>query len=59
MADKVDVEVTGKSKYEVAHEMAMQILLTVESRKWGSFNRADYLKAHYDALMVLEGNSPH
>jgi len=36
MADKMNVEVTGKSKYEIAHQMALQILTNVERRTWGT-----------------------
>ena len=58
MADKLDVEVTGKSKYEVAHLMATQILFSVENKKWDGITRQEYLKAHYDALRALEGYIP-
>jgi hypothetical protein len=58
VAEKLDVKVTGKSIHEVAHEMAVEILTTVENRRWGSFNRKEYLQAHYDALMTLHGNEP-
>lgn len=58
MTDKLDVEVTGKSIYEVAHEMATQVLFSVESKKWGAITRQEYLRAHYDALRVLRGHIP-
>jgi hypothetical protein len=55
MADKLEVEVTGKSKAEVAHQMAIQILFSVESKKWGQFSRTEYLNAHADAVDALQG----
>jgi hypothetical protein len=54
MADKLDLEVTGKSKYEVAHQMASQILFSIEKKKWDNVTRTEYLRAHYDAMRVLE-----
>jgi len=53
MADRIDVDVTGKSKYQVADEMARHILYTVE-RKAG-ITRNDYLKAVEQCLYVLNG----
>ena len=32
MAEKIDVQVTGKSEAEIAHQMAVDILFTVEKR---------------------------
>jgi hypothetical protein len=58
VAENLNVQVTGKSKYEVAHEMAIQILVSVEGKNWSTIKREDYLKAHYDALVVLDGNAP-
>ena len=58
MAEKLNVEVTGKSKYEVAHQMATEILFSIEGKNWSNITRKDYLKAHYDALRVLESYQP-
>lgn len=59
MAENLQVEVTGKSKYEVAHHMAIQMLISIEKKKWGGgFSRQEYLRAHYDAMMVLSGIEP-
>ena len=32
MAEKIEVDVTGKSKYEVAHQMATQMLTTIDGK---------------------------
>jgi hypothetical protein len=60
MADTMEVEVTGKSKYEVAHEMAVQILTILEGKKWGQggITKAEYLKTHYECIRVLGQNNP-
>jgi len=58
MPEKINIQVSGKSKYEIAHEMAIQILLNVEKKSWGDFNRIDYLQAHRDALRILDGGYP-
>jgi hypothetical protein len=58
MADKLDVKVTGKSIFQVAHEMAYQLLTHVEDKNLKGVGRKAYLQAHYDCLMVLHGNHP-
>jgi len=55
MADKIDVQVTGKSVAEVAHQMAIQILQSVEKKSWDQISRKDYLNAHADAVDALRG----
>ncbi len=55
MADKLDVEVTGKSKFQVAEEMARYILHSIERKQ--SITRNDYLKAVEQSLYVLSGGS--
>jgi hypothetical protein len=55
MAEKVEVEVLGKSTAEVAHQMAVQILVTVEGKSWEQVTRKDYLNAHADAVDALRG----
>lgn len=55
MADKIDVDVTGKSKYEVAQMMAIQILFSVEGKDWKTMKRADYLNAVADSIEALSG----
>lgn len=46
MADKIDVEVTGKSKAQVAQEMARLILVTLEKKgaHFDGVTRKEYLK---------------
>ena len=56
MADKIDVDVTGKSKYEVAQAMAIDILFRIEKKTdWDKFNRKDYLHAVAEAMDALHG----
>jgi hypothetical protein len=55
MAEKIDVQVTGKSKYEVAHLMAVQILTVIEKKKLEQVTRQEYLNAHADASDALGG----
>ena len=59
MADRIDVEVTGKSKYEVAYDMARLILVTLENKEhYKGVNRQDYLMAVYQSIAVLNGVRP-
>jgi hypothetical protein len=53
MADRLDVDVTGKSKYQVAQEMAMTILVNIENKKFSEIKRLDYLEAVYQSMRVL------
>ena len=55
MAEKIDVAVTGKSKYEAAHQMAHLILVTIEGKEWKQVNRKDYLNAVSEAIDALGG----
>lgn len=54
MAERLDVEVTGKSKFQVAEEMARYILFSIE-KKSGNVTRKEYLKAVEQSLYVLSG----
>jgi len=54
VADKLDVEVTGKSKFQVAEEMARYILFSIE-KKSGNVTRKEYLKAVEQSIYVLGG----
>ena len=56
MADQVVV--SGKSQAEVAHQMAVELLTRLEAKTLTEISRKDYLKAHYDCVRVLAGNSP-
>lgn len=56
MTDTVSVELGGKSKYEVAHEMAREILYSLENKS--KVSRAEYLQAHYECIRILNGASP-
>jgi hypothetical protein len=55
VAEKIEVEVVGKSKYEVAHTMAYNIITLIDKKKIGEVSRAEYLKAVRDSIMALEG----
>lgn len=57
MADKVNIELGGKSKYEVARSMAQQILEL--ENKWGpQLTREEYLKTVLQCTHVLSGIQP-
>ena len=56
MADQVVI--SGKSREEIAHQMAIQILMGVEGKQLKDLSRKDYLQAHYDSLSVLNFNQP-
>ena len=57
MADKVNVELGGKSKYEVARSMA-QSILELEN-KWGpQLTRQEYLKTVLQCIRVMNGIEP-
>jgi len=58
MADTVDVQVTGKSKEEIAHQMAMHLLINIGGKKLSEISRKDYLNAHVDAVLALSGSRP-
>jgi hypothetical protein len=55
MADKLEVEVTGKSKYEVAHNVAINILTILEKKKLSDVTRKEYLHTVADAIDALHG----
>jgi hypothetical protein len=55
MADKIDVQVTGKSMAEVAHTMAHHILVAIERKNWTEISRKDYLNAHAQSVEALRG----
>ncbi|MET4319297.1 hypothetical protein [Bradyrhizobium sp. RT5a] len=54
MAD-AEVQVTGKSRYEVAHELAIQILFSCEKKNWSQISKKDLLHAVADAYDALGG----
>jgi len=56
MADKITAELGGKSKYEVAEQMAQNILFNFENNR--SATRQQYLMAVYESINVLDGNPP-
>jgi hypothetical protein len=58
MAEKLSVDVTGKSKYEVAEHMAQTILITIEGKSWKKINRQEYLAAVYHSIRTLSGVEP-
>jgi hypothetical protein len=53
VADKIEVEVTGKSKYEVAHQMAFNILTVIEKKKLSEITRKEYLTAVSQSIDAL------
>jgi hypothetical protein len=52
------VVISGQSEAQVAHEMAREILVSLEGKSWSHITRIEYLKAHYECLMVLRGLEP-
>ncbi len=59
MAETIDVQVTGKSEPEVAHQMAMHILISLQgSKSLKDITRSEYLNAHVDAIYALRGSRP-
>ena len=55
MAEKIEVDMTGRSKYDIAHLMAIQILTVIEKKKLEQVTRQEYLDAHADAINALNG----
>jgi hypothetical protein len=55
MAERIDVEVTGKSQFEVAHEMARFILIDMEGRQVKSISRHEFLHLVADCIEALRG----
>ncbi|SRR5579871_599447 len=55
MADHIDVDVTGKSKFEVAEEMAYHILINMEKKSWETVTREEYLQLIADCIDALSG----
>jgi hypothetical protein len=59
VADKIEVEVTGKSKSEVAYEMARLILSTLENKdRYKDVTRNEYLKTVAQCVDALNGIGP-
>ena len=55
MAEKIEVEVTGRSKYEIAHQMAFNILTIIEKKKLSDVTRKEYLTAVANSIDALNG----
>jgi hypothetical protein len=55
VAEKIEVDMTGRSKYDIAHLMAVQILTVIEKKKLEQVSRTEYLNAHADAIIALNG----
>jgi hypothetical protein len=55
MAEKIDVEVAGKSQFEVAYEMARFILIDMEGREVKSVKRPEFLHLVADCIEALRG----
>lgn len=55
MAERIDVEVTGKSQLEVAYEMARFILINMEGRQVKTIKRREFLDLVADCIEALRG----
>lgn len=55
MAEKINVEVTGKSQFEVAYEMAKFILVNMEGRQVRNIKRQELLHLVADCIEALRG----
>jgi hypothetical protein len=55
MAERIDVEVTGKSQSEVAYEMARFILINMEGRQVKNVKREEFLHLIADCIEALRG----
>jgi hypothetical protein len=59
MADNLQVEVTGKSKAEVAQEMTRLIFVTLEKKShFEGVTRSEYLKTVVQCVDALNGVNP-
>jgi hypothetical protein len=58
MAEKVNVELGGKSKYQVAQDMARLIFELEDKINFRDVTRKEYLQAVYESILVLDGHSP-
>jgi len=58
MADKIKVDVTGKSLYEVAESMATTILISIENKSWSKITRQEYLDTMLQCIRTLHGLPP-
>ena len=56
MADKIEVEVSGKSKFEVAHLIAFNIITLIEGKNLKDVSRDHYLKTVSQAVQALQGH---
>ncbi len=55
MADKLEAEFGGKSKFEVAYTVAFNIITKIEKKSLGDVTRKHYLQTISDAIHALEG----
>jgi hypothetical protein len=51
--EKIEVEVIGKSRYEIAHRMAMNILTVIEGYKLADVTREQYLSTVTQCVNAL------
>jgi hypothetical protein len=58
MTEKLEVEVGGQSKYEVAHRMAHNIITLIDKKKISEVSRQEYLTAVYQSVVILNGGWP-
>lgn len=59
MSDKVQVEVVGKSKSEIAYAMAQLILISIENKNWENVKRDEYLRTVVQCVRALNGIDPN
>lgn len=58
MAEKVEVEIGGRSKSEIAHLIALNIIRDIEGKSLKEFGRNEYLKVVWQATLALSGQHP-
>jgi hypothetical protein len=57
MTEKLEVQFTGRSKYEVATMMADKILITLENKTNDKISRKEYLATVAECIAVLDRGS--
>jgi hypothetical protein len=58
MADKITVEMGGQSKYQVAHQIANNIITVIDKKSIGQVTRVEYLSCVAEAIKALDGLLP-
>lgn len=55
MADKIEAEFGGRSKYEVAHTVAINIITKIEKKNLSDVTRKHYLQTISEAILAMQG----